>query len=55
MERWFSDPQVQGTAIVVGIGLAIYAFLTFRLEQSCSAARNDCDQVLGVVNRIPGL
>lgn len=49
------DPQVIGTAAVVGIGLAIYAWLTFRLESSCAAAKSDCDQVLGVVHRIPGL
>jgi hypothetical protein len=48
-------PQVVGTAVVVGVGLAIYAALTVRLEQSCAAARNDCDQVLNLVHRIPGI
>ena len=53
--RSLEDQQVIGTAAVVGIGLAIYAWLTLRLESTCTAAKNDCDQVLGVVHRIPGL
>lgn len=49
------DPQVQATAVVLGLGLFGYALLTLRLERTCGRARDDCDQVLRVVDRIPGL
>lgn len=49
------EPEVIGTAVVLGLGLAVFAALTFRLEQSCNNAKNDCDQVLAVVHRIPGV
>jgi hypothetical protein len=49
------EPQVLGTAAVLGIGLAIYAALTVKLSGECQAARSDCGQVLSLVHRIPGV
>jgi hypothetical protein len=53
--RGLESPEVLGTAVVLGLGLAIYGALTFRLARSCDNAKSDCDQVLGLVHRIPGL
>lgn len=55
MLQGFRSPVVQAEAIIAAVLLAAVGGLFFGLESACNRARSDCDQVLSIASRIPGL